>query len=301
MGHRTWTGSDDLWNSLDDHQKAAVMALMEADGRNPEHARNAAGAMVNRAAKAGVGLGQHVSGAIYQPTIEPAQQSRLRSIVGKPDHQQLTDWVRQRAAGENEDPVGGATHFLAHPRVMEALTAREPNKYRSWPKWTGYNWDTKEYKNQTMTDGSHAFLAPEGLHSVAYKGSSMEPDDARVKLSLLPGDFKVKPQITEPDDARAALAAPNTPFVAEPPPAAAVKPTALASLPQVPFTKPLADLGKGLTGGANTTTGGGQNQEMGDPRSLAAQVEAGKEPTRRGQKALQAFLTPFIATRKRHG
>lgn len=99
-GRVPWTASNELWNSLDDYQKAAAMALMEADGRNFNDARNAAGAMVNRAAKSGESLGEHTSKPIYQPTIEPAQQQRLSGILKSPEFGSLTTWVKARSAGD---------------------------------------------------------------------------------------------------------------------------------------------------------------------------------------------------------
>lgn len=157
------------------------MALMEADGGRFDDARNALGAMINRAAKSGEDLGAHVSRRIYQPTIEPAQQRRLGRLMASPSFSQLTDWAQRRSQGLEPDPVGGATHFLAHPNVMLRLSGGvRPNgrggyvgnsrKYHSWPGWTGFDPRTGTYRNQTTTDRSHAFLAPEGLHSVKYTG-----------------------------------------------------------------------------------------------------------------------------------
>jgi hypothetical protein len=175
-----WTMTDETWNSLDAYQKAAAMALMEADGRNFNDARNAAGAMVNRAAKSGADLGSHVSGAIYQPTIEQSQQQRLPSILKSPEFGQLTQWVKARSAGDEPDPVAGATHFLAKPQVMLSLESRQPDKYKNWgprgENWTGYDPKTGQYANQTIEDGSHAFLAPEGKFSAPYSGDASVGD-----------------------------------------------------------------------------------------------------------------------------
>lgn len=157
-----WAASDVRWQQLDPYQKAAAMALMEADRADPNDAKNALGAMINRAAKNGEDLGAHVSQKIYQPTIEPAQQQRLGSILGSAKFEQLTEWARRRASGQEADPVNGATHFLAHEPTMEALRAREPGKYRSWVQWTGYDANGGQYANVTHRDRSHAFLAPEG-------------------------------------------------------------------------------------------------------------------------------------------
>lgn len=175
-GRVPWTASNELWNSLDDYQKAAAMALMEADGRNFNDARNAAGAMVNRAAKSGESLGEHTSKPIYQPTIEPAQQQRLSGILKSPEFGSLTTWVKARSAGDEPDPVAGATHFLAKPQVMLSLESRQPDKYKNWgprgDNWTGYDPKTGQYANQTIEDGSHAFLAPEGKFSAPYLGEA---------------------------------------------------------------------------------------------------------------------------------
>jgi hypothetical protein len=41
---------------------------------------------------------------------------------------------------------------------MLKLTAKNPRKYKSWPKWTGYNPKTKQYANVVLRDKSHAFI-----------------------------------------------------------------------------------------------------------------------------------------------
>lgn len=159
-----WTTSDPTWSRLTDAQRAAVMAIMEAGLGDTEGAQHAAGAMVNRAQKEGVPLGQHVSGAIYQPTIEPSQRARMARILASPQYGQMTDWVTRRMAGEIPDNVSGATHFLAHPNVMLALEAKNPGKYRNWgprgANWTGYNPETGQYSGQVFADKAHAFLIP---------------------------------------------------------------------------------------------------------------------------------------------
>lgn len=167
---RTWTRNDARWRALNPYQRAAAMALMEADGMNPQDARNALGAMINRAAKTGEDLGEHVSKAIYQPTIEPAQQKRLDRILRSGEFHNLTSWAERRTAGHEPDPVQGATHFLAPEKTMLALERQNPRKYRNWgprgANWTGYDPSTGEYKGVVMRDRSHAFLAPEGAFSV---------------------------------------------------------------------------------------------------------------------------------------
>lgn len=164
-----WTAYDPRWNALNPYERAAAMAIMEADKRNPTDARNAAGAMVNRASKSGEDLYTHVGKRIYQPSIEPAQQARLPSILKSPQHQELTKWVERRWNGQEEDPVNGATHFLAPPQTMLNLEAKNPRKYRNWgpngANWTGYDPGTGQYKGTVLADQSHHFLAPEGAHS----------------------------------------------------------------------------------------------------------------------------------------
>lgn len=155
-----WAATNPMWNRLDSFQKAAAMALLEADGANQDDAKNALGAMINRAAKSGEDLGAHVSQSIYQPTIEPAQEKRLSRILMSPKFADMTEWAKRRADGQEADPVNGATHFLASEKTMLALEAQDPRKYKSWRKWT--NFDGKEYKGVITRDGSHAFLAPDG-------------------------------------------------------------------------------------------------------------------------------------------
>lgn len=169
-------GRDSSWQQLSPYQKAAAMALLEADSKqgriNFMDARNAMGAMINRADKEGQDLGDHVSRKIYQPTIEPAQYSRLAAIVQMPQFKALTDLAEQRATGKVGDWVDGATHFLAKPSTMLSLEAKEPDKYKSWRRWTGYDDATGTYKNEVMADDSHVFLAPEGRHSAGTGGYS---------------------------------------------------------------------------------------------------------------------------------
>lgn len=160
-----WAARNPEWQRLDGYQKAALMALMEADGAAAEDARNALGAMINRAAKSGEDLGAHVSQKIYQPTIEPAQEARIGQLMRTKAFGELTEWARRRAAGQEADPVNGATHFLAPEQTMLALEAKEPQKYRSWRQWTGF--DGKSYRGVVTRDGSHAFLAPEGAAETA--------------------------------------------------------------------------------------------------------------------------------------
>lgn len=162
-------GKDPEWQKLSSYEKAAAMALLEADSKGGKidvtSARNALGAMINRADKEGEDLGEHVSRKIYQPTIEPLQYSRLQDIMKRPEFQAMTSLAEKRDRGEVDDWVQGATHFLAKPEVMLGLEAEDPKKYRSWRKWTGFDESTGRYSNEVMADNSHVFLAPEGRHT----------------------------------------------------------------------------------------------------------------------------------------
>lgn len=166
-------GNDPSWQALSPSQKAAAMALMEAQGGDTAGAKNALGAMINRAAKDKQGLGESVSSKIYQPTIEPSQFARLPRILKDPQFNELVGLADSRLAGNTPDWVGGATHFLAKPETMLALEAKEPNKYKSWRSWTGYDPKTGQYANTIMSDASHVFLAPEGKH-----GDALPPPSA---------------------------------------------------------------------------------------------------------------------------
>jgi hypothetical protein len=172
---RTWT-SDPRWSvGLTDVQKAAAMALMEADTRggkpDMEAARNALGAMLNRSAKTGETIGRHVSRAIYQPTIEANQWARLNRITRSPEFTELTQLAQARLNGTVKDWVKGATHFLAHESVMLKLSGGvrpdpynpgqfvgNSRKYYSWPKWTGFDAKSGSYRGVVFRDKSHAFL-----------------------------------------------------------------------------------------------------------------------------------------------
>jgi hypothetical protein len=151
------------------------MALLEADGMRVDDARNALGAMINRSAKTGQDLGKHVSGRIYQPTIEENQRQRLSSVLRSKQFGELRDWAKQRASGAVPDPVNGATHFLAPERSMLSLEAKDPRKYRSWRSWTNYDPQQGAYRGVITRDNSHAFLAPEGAYSVDYKQNLSSP------------------------------------------------------------------------------------------------------------------------------
>ena len=170
---RTWTGEDETWRGLSSTQRAAAMGLLEADGRDPVAARNAVSAMVNRANRTGEDLGSHVSRAIYQPTIEPAQRARLASVVRSPEFKGLTQYAEDRVLNRGQDPVSGATHFLASEKTMRDLQRKDPDTYHNWGpfpnskgvpgrNWTKYDPATGQYPNVIARDKSHAFLSPEG-------------------------------------------------------------------------------------------------------------------------------------------
>ena len=172
-----WTTTDQRWLALKPPQRAALMALMEREGKNPEDAKNIIGAMVNRAKKSGVDLGDHVGERVYQPSFEPSQQARIDRLLKSPDFGQLSQFAEQRWNGQLPDNVNGATHYLAPERTMLSLQAREPQKYKNWgpngANWTGYGKDPakpNEYKGVVLRDGSHAFLAPEGRYSAPGDG-----------------------------------------------------------------------------------------------------------------------------------
>lgn len=184
-GGSNYWGNDPEWQKLDDVTKAAVMAYLEADNKNGKvdlgSATNALGAMINRADKEGVPLGQHVSGKIYQPTIEPAQRARVSQALQSPEVAQLRSLAQERMSGDRPDWVNGATHFLAPEQAMLALESREPNKYKNWgprgQNWTGYDPATGEYRGVVLRDASHAFLAPGGAHSATFGAPQPQPPD----------------------------------------------------------------------------------------------------------------------------
>lgn len=172
---RTWT-QQQIWQQLNPYQRAAAMAIMEADGRDPVAARNVLGAIINRSERTGDPLGDHVSKPIYQPTIELSQFARLPSILKSDQFREMTALAERRAKGQEGDWVNGATHFLAPERTMLALQRREPDKYHNWgpfrnsrgvpgSNWTGYDPEKGEYRGVIFRDNSHAFLAPDGPHS----------------------------------------------------------------------------------------------------------------------------------------
>lgn len=266
---KTWTQFDPRWQTLNPYQRAALMSMMEADGRDLDAARNALGAMVNRAAKSGEDIGAHVSKPIYQPTIEPSQQARIDSLMRDPRFSELTGWAERRSMGLEPDPVGGATHFLAPERTMLSLEAREPNKYKNWgprgANWTGYDPSTGQYRGVITRDTSHAFLAPDGAYSVEGQkvGLDAAPDGGLPKLALLsetPGAAAVAPT---------------------PAPGLGQSPTQVASAaPQVGDDATLSGMLSGLFGKPADTGGGGNifssmmSQASASPIPKAEQVQA---------------------------
>ena len=168
-----WAGTDPLWGQLDGTQRAAAMSLLEARAGDLQGARNVLGAIINRAGKDGKPLSEAVSSRIYQPTIEESQRQRLPQVIQSPAFQQLVDLAKGRLEGKVPDWVGGATHFLAPPNTMLALEEREPDKYKSWRSWTGYDPETNSYANTVMADSSHVFLTPDGRGGA----SKMPPAD----------------------------------------------------------------------------------------------------------------------------
>lgn len=168
-----WGNNDPLWLSLSGPQRAAAMALLEArvgqGGIDVNDARNALGAIINRAQKEGQPLGSHVSKSIYQPIIEDDQRSRLQDIVNSPEFNNLTNLAQKRVSGEIPDWVKGADHYLAPPQIMIDLYNKDPDKYHNWgpfpntkgtpgENWTNYDPETGQYKNVVFSDNSHHFL-----------------------------------------------------------------------------------------------------------------------------------------------
>lgn len=272
-----WTGQDETWASLSPTQRAAAMALMEADGRNSEDARNALGAMINRALKSGEDLGSHVSRSIYQPTIEPAQRARLGQLLSIPEFKALSQWADARLAGQEADPVNGATHFLAHEPVMERLTAREPNKYRSWKGWTGYSPETREYRDVLLRDKSHAFLAPEGRY-VDDRVATPQPPDGMDAAS-----YASKSVI--PAYAAAPAASPSSPVEA------AIKPYAAAETAS-PITPP-ADPAKEKSFGDTMKSLGSKLGDLAKPHE-----DAGAKALAEQQSSLSRMLAGMMLPAK---
>ena len=253
-----WTRHNATWAKLNPYQRAAVMSLMEADGANPQSARDALGAMINRAAKSGVDLGEHVSARTYQPTIEPAQERRLSKLLNTPAFSDLTSWAERRSRGEEPDPVNGATHFLAPEKTMLSLEASNPSKYKNWgprgANWTGYDPSTGSYKGVIMRDSSHAFLAPEGAFSVAAKTETLNASPVSPTASI--------PPVLMANAGRESFPAMTTVADASPLPQAAPTPEAASLAGGFQWKVPsLASVGKGIGGFAQAGLGGGQDNQ----------------------------------------
>ena len=255
-----WTRHNATWAKLNPYQRAAVMSLMEADGANPQSARNALAAMINRAAKSGADIGEHVSGRIYQPTIEPAQERRLSKLINTPAFSDLTSWAERRSRGEEADPVNGATHFLAPEKTMLSLEASNPSKYKNWgprgANWTKYGEDParpNEYKGVILRDSSHAFLAPEGAFSVASKDT--------IPAAGQPAPTTSIPPVLVSNAGRESF--PAMPAVADASPVTLPVPQAPSpdvSVGGFQWKVPgLKDVGKGIGGFAQAGLGGGQD------------------------------------------
>lgn len=247
-----WTRNNATWAKLNPYQRAAVMSLMEADGADPQSARNALAAMINRAAKSGVDLGEHTSTRTYQPTIEPAQERRLSRLINTPAFSDLTSWAERRSRGEEADPVNGATHFLAPEKTMLALEASNPSKYRNWgprgANWTGYDPSTGSYKGVIMRDASHAFLAPEGAFSVASRTDASTPQAQEIPPVLVAGVGREK---LPPSSTVAHSSSPN-PGPTNPP----------VSIGGFQWKTPsVANIANGIGGFAQAAFGGGRDNQ----------------------------------------
>lgn len=262
---KTWTTSNPRWLSLNGYERAAVMALMEAEKANPDDAKNVLGAIVNRATMEKQDLAQHTSRPIYQPAIERSQEARLDRLLKHPEFRPLTAWAERRAQGQEADPVNGATHFLAPEKTMLSLEAREPQKYKSWRKWTNFDPESSAYRGVIMRDKSHAFLAPDGRP---------------VETAPVPSVQDYEGAIDPPPSAAAVAVASAAPRAAAP---AAPAPAPTAAEPASSFM-PKADAVTASQQIAKAVMGFGQQpqfynvpmieaQRIGNPGSLSAGME----------------------------
>lgn len=180
------------------------MGMMERDGDDFDAGLNTMHANANRAKKLGWDTdsvlnfkGKGAGYGWFQPLDEPRQLARVKSLIQHPHFSRYVSEAEKLVRGEAEDRVGGATHYLSHPRKMVELSGgvyRAPDgtvrtnsrKYSSWPTWTGYDPDTGQYRNQTFADKSHAFLDPDAGSappSTSVRGRAPEdvrPQPARV-------------------------------------------------------------------------------------------------------------------------
>jgi hypothetical protein len=167
---------------MNPYQRAAAMAMMET--HDPVGTINIVGAMVNRARHDKADLGTQVGSRIYQPSFEPAQEKRLSDIIKNPHFYALADVAEKYWTGERPVPHS-ATHYLAPESTMLALEKQDPDKYKSWRSWTGYDDSTGSYKNVAFRDNSHAFLTPDAPAATNQPPSGMTP----VPKSTTPVDY----------------------------------------------------------------------------------------------------------------
>lgn len=251
-------------------------------------ARNALGAMINRASKSGEDLGRHVSRRIYQPTIEANQQARLDRILASPAYADLTGWAQRRAAGQEDDPVQGATHFLAPESTMLALERRNPSKYKNWgprgANWTGYNPETGQYNGVVMRDASHAFLAPDGAYSLPVKNPNVAMNAGATGMSPT-GTAGISGSI------HSATPSPPSPLFKDTAPAPAPAPTMVAGAPAGAQSGAFAMPGTSTMGNIGQAAGGFASA-MGQQQNAAAQ--ASQQAAADADQAYQARLAQWL-------
>lgn len=226
--------NDGVWRNLTPSQRLALMGLLERDGGDYASGINTIHANINRARALDwdtdrvlnfKGRGRDGTPNRYgwfQPLDEPGQRARADALLKHPDFALYDAEAQAAINGFVPDRVGGATHYLSKPGTMLALEAREPGKYKSWRSWTGFDPATREYRNQTAVDRSHAFLAPEGLAPegvgklpelslIAPDGSNGDPE--RMMYTSANGFLPPPARRPEPSPAMAAPApaAPKAP------------------------------------------------------------------------------------------
>lgn len=230
----TWTNTNPYWQVMSPYQRAAAMSLMETG--DPADATNVLGAMVNRARSDKADLGVQVGTKIYQPSIEPTQEARLDKIIRSQHFQDLSKKAESYWTGKEEVPHK-ATHFLASEQTMLALERNDPQKYKSWRNWTGFNPQTGEYSNVAFRDKSHAFITPGDQKPLQYTQvtgdpfqvpvndkttpvydshhtpAGMQPSDrvfSTQPIPLLPKPAEVQPKVYTATEAAAMSAPPDT-------------------------------------------------------------------------------------------